>query len=1103
MSDIIQQYGSVGALSATGIGSLADGGSVTTDALDVSQSGGFGLAVMASFTTGAGAVAGSAIRLFVKPSLDGTTYSTDENDLPIGAILLPSAGAQTVVKIFPIGPALSGRVLPAKIKIRVKQSTGAAITAGSLSYQAMFAKSGVMPETIPSPDAAAWYVATTGSDGAVGTQAAPFLTVQKAVDAASASSTRKTIFLRGGTYRFTNHIYMPAAAANLTIFGYPGEEAIISGGEVVTEFTSEGNGLYSAPVPGGATSLDLVIGGERQRCAQSGTFDPTDPFRSGWLIADPVATGSETTTQFKYRQSDLATVTANAGMLAYVLEGGALRATSVDILKTVTSVNTGTKVVTLSAATSGASPIYNGSNYKLLNHPSFIKNDGEFAWRASDSKLVVRPKSPSFEGQGVVVPRGPLSGHFFQLDNGANNVTFGNLTFANLPHNGAALFLFGATGLRVGGCTFRHVGNGIMITSGNSAMIAGNTFHSIADAGVVLLSNVLGAKVYANTFTDIGLIRKGGAAVYHGGASNSTVAYNDFFGMSRYSVSFKGAASLGHVHHTCRNNYIGRTNRETPDTGAIEFLNRERVAFNALVSSNFIEDAGGFALTNDGTYEDRKYSSCVYLDDLSSFVNITKNFMKGAAWGHVFIHGGDDNTIENNFSIIDDHETLANTMHKNGNLTGDVNPERNKFQKNIYYAATSRVGQMWNLGELGAGNVIDNNVLHNIVKLGANPDPGSTNDVGFDTNSVVADPLFVDPASGDYRLQEASPAFAKGIVNLDWATMGRVGYTQAVDVSEGLPRFWRSWASSPVIDLNYVSRPSRHYIETFARASGGSHFDARGRLTFVTDHALRIDFNRLTMAQRGLLLEPASTNLLSNSSDFTNASWGKTNASASTGGGIGLDGANSLSVLTKTTEQGKANQYVNTFSAGSHLTATVYLKKGASMDWASIELTDNSFVSGKTIWFNLATGVAGTPPSGGTTVTYVGHSIAPMGGGIYKCTLTVLTNTITDATLQIAGDVGNASFWGVVGGTTLLAGAQVEARSSATSLIKTTAGTVSRVADALDIPLAAGSYDILVSDTDGSELRTGQSPTGGLYRVTPRSGKDHVSRIRAYRAGTA
>ena len=82
--------------------------------------------------------------------------------------------------------------------------------------------------------AATYYVATTGSDANPGSQSQPFRTIDKGVSVLRAGD---TLYLRGGTY--TNQSFGQYATVSLpsgtswenavTIAGYPGETAIISG----------------------------------------------------------------------------------------------------------------------------------------------------------------------------------------------------------------------------------------------------------------------------------------------------------------------------------------------------------------------------------------------------------------------------------------------------------------------------------------------------------------------------------------------------------------------------------------------------------------------------------------------------------------------------------------------------------------------------------------------------------------------------------------------------------------------------------------------------------------------------------------------------------
>ncbi len=85
------------------------------------------------------------------------------------------------------------------------------------------------PEIIVDEDAI--YVATTGEDSNPGTFKQPFLTIQKG---ASVAKPGETVYIRGGTYHEEVSVDSSGTAeAIITISGYPGEEAILDGKNIL------------------------------------------------------------------------------------------------------------------------------------------------------------------------------------------------------------------------------------------------------------------------------------------------------------------------------------------------------------------------------------------------------------------------------------------------------------------------------------------------------------------------------------------------------------------------------------------------------------------------------------------------------------------------------------------------------------------------------------------------------------------------------------------------------------------------------------------------------------------------------------------------------
>ena len=83
------------------------------------------------------------------------------------------------------------------------------------------------------------FVATSGIDSNQGTENAPLLNIQKAVDLAQPGD---LIYVRGGTYMLTKRIKIEKAGkadARISLFGYPGERVIIDGTNIVVNSVNE------------------------------------------------------------------------------------------------------------------------------------------------------------------------------------------------------------------------------------------------------------------------------------------------------------------------------------------------------------------------------------------------------------------------------------------------------------------------------------------------------------------------------------------------------------------------------------------------------------------------------------------------------------------------------------------------------------------------------------------------------------------------------------------------------------------------------------------------------------------------------------------------
>lgn len=222
----------------------------------------------------------------------------------------------------------------------------------------------------------------------------------------------------------------------------------------------------------------------------------------------------------------------------------------------------------------------------------------------------------------------------------------------------------------------------------------------------------------------------------------------------------------------------------------------------------------------------------------------------------------------------------------------------------------------------------------------------------------------------------------------------------------------------------------------------------------------RFDYDPVTLAPKGLLIEEQRTNLLVRSEEFDNASWTKTRSSITANATTSPDGMVDADKLVEDTTASNTHQVGQTFSAtsGTSYSFSVYLK-AAERTWAFLQLSSNMFADAtpRSAYINLSTGTVGTTV-GSPTVTVV-----DAGGGWWRVIMTdAATATATaSALVYLATGNGGVSYTGDGTSGIYIWGAQLEAGAFATSYIPTVASQVTRTADvaAINAPNFAPWYN--------------------------------------------
>jgi hypothetical protein len=244
----------------------------------------------------------------------------------------------------------------------------------------------------------------------------------------------------------------------------------------------------------------------------------------------------------------------------------------------------------------------------------------------------------------------------------------------------------------------------------------------------------------------------------------------------------------------------------------------------------------------------------------------------------------------------------------------------------------------------------------------------------------------------------------------------------------------------PAMALNFLI-PSLDSRVTFTRGTTGTFIGSNGLIQTAAINGPRFDYDPVTLAPRGLLIEEQRVNVLTYSEQFDNAAWTKVDTTVSANATVSPDGTTNADKIVETATTGAhwAFQSVTT-TAVAH-TATAFMK-ASERTWGLMRLRDSTG-NDRFAWFNLATGAVGTVQLNLTA------SITSFGNGWYRCSISISAALAGSNPCVIGPATADnvSSYAGTAGSGIFIWGAQLEAASFATSYIPTVASQVTRSAD--------------------------------------------------------